>query len=961
MGNEDQSEEKKSLKDLMKKRQALDQELETEFTKEMAIIITDIKGSTAIQETMGDFAGRMHLESHNQILFPLVEKYKGRIIKGTGDGAIAVVPMADDAVYAAIEMHKKLRDFNKGKKTKDQLQVRIAVNYGPVIEDAGDIFGHAVSVTARIEAATEAGQVVISESIYNQVKNTEDIICRSLPSIAAKGVKEPLKLFRVVWNMEEEAVAGGMTRSRAAVRGVADKKRTVFAIDVSKEAEKIKISGHERIAGEHKTVHNYEEININNEKLQKYNTEVIGLLNRANQRGRVTKDILNKLKSAGQLLYDEIFTTDIKRKLTSTKAEDLIISMDDHLVGIPWELLYDGKSFFCLRFNMGRLVRTRQAASETPPRQLGLPLKMLILSDPKGDLEAAYKEGQLIRDKLNKLENIINVNIKSSNVQSSYVLEKIRNFDMLHYAGHSDYDPENPDSSGWLLKDRKLPASEIIKMRESKLMPSLVFSNSCHSGQTSEWQIPDNCEKQIYGMANAFLLTGVQHYLGTFWEILDEPGSYFAAAFYENLAQDKPIGEAVREARQELINKYGEETIVWASYMLYGDPSFVYVAEDTEDSKKIKSAKVSTVENADEEIAETEEAVLSGGVRSHESVDLSIERDQTGTPKWIYGTIGALAAMLLIVFAFSQWNASKQTDLLGKSLEQSKANQSAVLKNQEAVLSKQQQELAEQKAAIASEQKQGQVDNLVNELAKRYREGNIESGKKVPVDDWTSRPLIITLFPMEMKGTTKNTTIPETVSNLLNAQLVSNDRIKLVDRTLIDKLLEELKLSSSDLADPETALRIGKLVGARFIAKGSIFPIGEEMQLTLKLIETETTLMIKTIIKSATQSSLPDIAAEIAGELTESLKKQFPFKGKIISVEGENIIINLGRSHGISSDLQLKVYLEKEIKGTNKKIKAKIGTIEIRDIDDEVSTAVIISKAKKEINFVQGMKVAEIL
>lgn len=945
MENEEKSGKKESLQDLLKKRQEVDQELESKHTREITIMITDIKGSTGFQETHGDFAGRLVLEKHDEMLSHFLKKYNGKVIKGTGDGSMVVFDHPEDGVNAAIGMQRKLRDFNQDKIEHDQIHIRIALNHGKVIEDVNDIFGHAVSKTARIESATEADQICVSESVYNKVRNTEDIICRSVPPVKAKGVKEPMKLYRVVWSMEEETVGGGVTRTARAGLAGKTRKRKIFTIDISKEDEKIKISGYEMVEGEHKTVHRYEEVKIDNKKIQEYNTEVISLLNRANQQGRVNKEILNKLKTTGQLLYDEIFSAEIKRKLNATQAEDMTLNIDDHMVSIPWELLYDGNSFFCLRFNMGRLVRTRQAISESTPRKLGLPLKMLILSDPKGNLKSAYKEGCGIRDKLDHMEKTINVNIKTSSIYSSYVLEKIRNFDMLHYAGHSDYDRENPDLSGWILQDKKLTASEIMKMSESNLMPSLVFSNSCHSGQTTEWKIPDNCENQIYGMANAFLLTGVQHYIGTFWEILDEPGSHFASAFYENLSQNKPIGEAVRKARLELIERYGEETIVWASYMLYGDPSFYYVPADMESMEASVKSEV--------EADSVREPLPAGGARSGDSMTFPASLTTAGIPKWIYGTIGALAAMLLIVFAFSQWNASKQTNLLEKSLEQSKANQSVVLKSQEAALS-------EQKAAIASEQKQDQVDNLVNELAKRYREGNIESGKNTPDDDWTSRPLIVTLFPIEMKNRDKNSAAAEALSNLLNNHLASNDRVKLVDRTLIDKLLEELKLSSSDLADPETALRIGKLVGARFIAKGSIFPIGEDMQLTLKLIETETTLMIKTIIKSATQSSLPAIAAEIAAELTESLKKQFPFKGKILSVEDENIIINLGRSHGISSNLQLKVFLEKEIKGMNKKIKAKIGIIRVNDVDDEVSTAVIISKAKKEINFVQGMKVAEI-
>jgi hypothetical protein len=107
-------------------------------------------------------------------------------------------------------------------------------------------------------------------------------------------------------------------------------------------------------------------------------------------------------------------------------------------------------------------------------------------------------------------------------------------------------------------------------------MPSLVFSNACQSGHSGEWRIGEEDEQQIFGLANAYLLSGVRHYIGTFWEILDEPSSQFAKLFYGSVSQGESVGEAVRKAREKLIEAHGEETIVWAGYMLYGDPTFVF-------------------------------------------------------------------------------------------------------------------------------------------------------------------------------------------------------------------------------------------------------------------------------------------------------------------------------------------------------------------------------------------------
>ena len=84
-------------------------------------------------------------------------------------------------------------------------------------------------------------------------------------------------------------------------------------------------------------------------------------------------------------------------------------------------------------------------------------------------------------------------------------------------------------------------------------------------------------QDEIFGLANAFVLAGVKHYVGTFWEILDEPSRRFALEFYRQVLLGLSVGEAMREARLSLIREYGEETIVWGSYLLYGDPTFNYM------------------------------------------------------------------------------------------------------------------------------------------------------------------------------------------------------------------------------------------------------------------------------------------------------------------------------------------------------------------------------------------------
>jgi len=210
----------------------------------------------------------------------------------------------------------------------------------------------------------------------------------------------------------------------------------------------------------------------------------------------------------------------------------------------------------------------------------------LVLADPQGDLGASYREGIDLRNLLDEKAKTFQVDFKSHPLDVSYVKKNLRDYDIVHYAGHADYHSEDPSNSGWLLTDGRLRAGEISAMGGLDPMPSLIFSNACQSGQSGDWQIQEGYEQKVFGLANAFLLSGVQHYIGTFWEILDEPSLYFAKSCYARVAQGERVGEALRRAREDLVEKYGEETIVWASYMLYGDPTFTFSSTEREDAIK---------------------------------------------------------------------------------------------------------------------------------------------------------------------------------------------------------------------------------------------------------------------------------------------------------------------------------------------------------------------------------------
>ncbi|OGT82765.1 MAG: hypothetical protein A3G96_04260 [Gammaproteobacteria bacterium RIFCSPLOWO2_12_FULL_52_10] len=418
----------------------------------------------------------------------------------------------------------------------------------------------------------------------------------------------------------------------------------VLVLEASRDDRRVKVSVYERSGGADGTLRPYEELVVPWQQVETGVSEITNLLNRANKLGKVSSGNFQSLKKSGQLLFDLLIPPKAAEKLNLSTVTSLVIYIDDKLVQIPWELLFNGREFLCRRFAMGRLVSTSQVPTAASKRTLKLPLKVLLLADPRQDLKASYREGLEIRDLLDRQQKDFEVDFKSAPVDIPFVKKNLRDYDIVHYAGHADYDARNPSDGGWLLSDGRLKASEISAMGGLQPMPSLVFSNACQTGQTAEWKIHDGFEQEIFGLANAYLLAGVQHYIGTFWEILDEPSGYFAKRFYSFLAQGVKVGDAVRRARQELIDAYGEETIVWATYMLYGDPTFEFTTDRTN----------AVVERAPRVPASV------GAPRSIRGDEIA--KPQPAPPKSYSPSLYAVLGLVVLALAYGGYSYYSQTD-----------------------------------------------------------------------------------------------------------------------------------------------------------------------------------------------------------------------------------------------------------------------------------------------------------
>lgn len=601
---------------------------------------------------------------------------------------------------------------------------------------------------------------------------------------------------------------------------------SILSLEVSRDGTQIRISACTRSSGDEKTVREYETKNINDAEIDNTCSAIVHLLNCAGRQGKLGRKSLDELKNAGQVLYDSLLTAQVKKKLALTESEHLMVILDDRLVHIPWELLFDGNIFLCQRFNIGRLVKTCQRMSNAALREIHKPLKMLLIADPRNDLEDAYKEGVSLRNELDKNIDVIQVDLRSSMVDATSIKGALRNYDILHYAGHADYDKSTPVDSGFLMEGGKLTVSDIMDMTGTAPLPALVFSNACRSGHTDIRRVGDNYEDDIYGLANAFLLAGVQHYIGTFWDVQDEPSHYFAEDFYKELINGSMIGEAVTKARQGSIKKYGEDTIVWASYMLYGDPTARYV-------KSSMPARADST--ADESHEHPEE--LAGSLRgTNTEIIFPKKRNRLLVLGFVMLVI---LASLLGVFLFKAPidNPTVKPDSVSEDLE---------------------------KAA-----KQKRTDDLVAALLKDYRD-NQKGGKGRSEAVGTKGPPTLVFLNIRANGITEED--KEYILTGITGKLRNSGSVLVVERDIIDKLLEELRLGSSELADQATVLEIGKILTAQIISTGSISRDGRDWQVSLRFIDTETTAIQAALTSTLEATDAETVTDVIGNEILNKIR-----------------------------------------------------------------------------------------
>lgn len=512
-------------------------------------------------------------------------------------------------------------------------------------------------------------------------------------------------------------------------------------------------------------------------------------------------------------------------------------------------------------------------------------------------------------------------------------------------------------------------------------MPALVFANACQSARSGP---RPEVQRRFFDIANAFLILGVKHYLGTFWEIPDEQSRHFALSFYKALLAGDSVGAAVLAARQNIRARFGDQNIIWAGYLLYGDPTTAYFpcVADGQSAPQVQRDE-----------GHRQAAALSAGVRGHEDrIHLSHTAVRRLLGKWWrWGTVvlflvaaalglwwsrvavepandreqQALAAfqsgrydqvqqicgllrrqqperslsyVLLANVHFFNGDLNHAQELYHQAIQAShgpamdKAEAYIGLGRIASVRGSVDEALAfYEKAAVlaptnerpliaqallkgrsgqseralellnrakplavdpqtiealaiqfqanvnpaADKQRQARIDRLVEELVTQMETDSSPSAQ--PVLPRHSQTLTVWLNELETVGYSLQEGMNTLITSGLMERLLKIPQIRIVERALLDGLMNEIKLGTSRLADPQTQLQLGRLTAARIVLTGRVVHNAPAVQVSLRCIETDTG-QVFAVVNAHFDGPTPidGMVERLADELIPKIHARFP-------------------------------------------------------------------------------------
>lgn len=169
------------------------------------------------------------------------------------------------------------------------------------------------------------------------------------------------------------------------------------------------------------------------------------------------------------------------------------------------------------------------------------------------------------------------------------------------------------------------------------------------------------------------------------------------------------------------------------------------------------------------------------------------------------------------------------------------------------------------------------------------------------------RKIKVAVLDFQQNGQFESNDIGKIVAEWFTTTLVDSGRFEIIERRLLQQILDEQKIGASGLIDPRSASQLGRLLGVNTVVSGTVQSYDRTFELNTRLIDVETgSIIIAESVKASSTSSLNALVNQVADKMI----RYFPINGYVVQRTGEKGVIDLGRKAGIHPGMVFKVFVE---------------------------------------------------
>jgi class 3 adenylate cyclase/tetratricopeptide (TPR) repeat protein len=163
-----------------------------------AIVVADVAGYSRLMHANEESTHSRFTRIKAEVIEPAIAQHGGRIVKSTGDGFLAEFQSAVAAVRSAIQFQAGVPQITVGDVPEARLAFRVGIHIGDVIVEEHDVYGDGVNIAARLEGLAEAGGILVSDVVQENVRGRLDAHFEDLGAQQVKNIARPIHVFRVI-------------------------------------------------------------------------------------------------------------------------------------------------------------------------------------------------------------------------------------------------------------------------------------------------------------------------------------------------------------------------------------------------------------------------------------------------------------------------------------------------------------------------------------------------------------------------------------------------------------------------------------------------------------------------------------------------------------------------------------------------------------------------------------------